>query len=63
MTGYRPKMFPMPEFESTDIDTEFDFSVAEAMATKMNLSGGETQYLLADAIGAGSLPGGRTFSG
>ena len=58
--GYRPKMFPMPEFESTDIDTEFDFSVAEAMATKMNLSsGGETQYMLADAIGAGSLPGGR----
>lgn len=57
--GYRPKMFPMPEFESTDIDTEFDFSVAEAMATKMNISNDDVQYLLADAIGAGSLPGGR----
>ena len=57
--GYRPKMFPMPEFESTDIDTEFDFSVAEAMATKMNITNDDVQYVIADAIGAGSLPGGR----
>eukprot|EP01052_Picozoa_sp_SAG31_P032202 SAG31_NODE_3506_length_4187_cov_1.703767_4_plen_130_part_00 len=47
------------DFESTDIDTEFEFSVAEAMATKMQLGGGsDVKYMLADKIGAGALPGG-----
>merc|ERR1740130_2453087 len=52
----------MADFESTDIDTEFEFSVAEAMATKMQLTVGDTEYLQADAIGAGALPGGAKIN-
>eukprot|EP01050_Picozoa_sp_SAG11_P013383 SAG11_NODE_1560_length_4678_cov_14.225158_3_plen_623_part_00 len=61
--GNRPFMFPMADFESTDIDTEFEFSVAEAMATKMQFGGSDdVQYMLADKIGAGALPGGAKIN-